>query len=91
MDEKIHGTQHREEAALPSLTSRAPAPAPQQQPATLSAEFAKQLEKPKEPFSPSFPLEQFQGTYAGNGFNLIWRPRANDDLVLLWWSYAANN
>ena len=35
VDEKIHGTQRREEAALPSLTSSAPARAPQQQPAAL--------------------------------------------------------
>lgn len=28
---------------------------------------------------PAFPLSQFQGAYAGNGFNLIWRPRPLDD------------
>ena len=79
VDEKIHGTRRHEEAAVSSLTSRAAAPALQQQPAALSPELVKQLEKPKEPFSPSFPLEQFKGTYAGNGFNMIWRPRPDDD------------
>jgi hypothetical protein len=29
--------------------------------------------------APPFPLTQFQGSYAGNGFNLIWRPRAQSD------------
>ena len=28
---------------------------------------------------PKFPLAQFSGAYAGNGFNMIWRPRSNDD------------
>ena len=78
VDEKIHGTQPSEE--LPSHSHPpAPALALQQQPAGLSAQLTKQLEKPKEPFSPAFPLEQFKGTYAGNGFNLIWRPRPDDD------------
>ena len=79
VDQKIEGTHLREEAVLPSLTSRAAAPALQEQPAALPPQLAQQLEKPKEPFSPSFPLEHFTGTYAGNGFNLIWRPRPKDD------------
>ena len=78
VDQKIEGTPVGEEAVHPSLTTRA-APALQEQPAALSPQFVQQLEKPKEPFSPTFPLEQFKGTYAGNGFNLIWRPRPNDD------------
>ncbi|KAG8534334.1 uncharacterized protein KY384_001178 [Bacidia gigantensis] len=69
VDEKIQGTHHREDAP----------PAPKQQVAALPPQLEKQLEKPKDSFLPSFPLEQFHGTYAGNGFNLIWRPRANDD------------
>jgi len=28
---------------------------------------------------PEFPLAQFQGAFAGNGFNLIFRPRPNND------------
>lgn len=32
------------------------------------------------PSPPKFPLEQFQGAYAGNGFNLIWRPRMGPDI-----------
>ena len=79
VDQKIEGTQLREESVLSSLTSRAAAPALHEQPAALPAQLAQQLEKPKEPFSPSFPLEHFKGTYAGNGFNLIWRPRPDDD------------
>lgn len=31
------------------------------------------------PPAPPFPLTQFQGAYAGNGFNLIFRPRPLDD------------
>lgn len=71
VDEKIQGTHPREIA--PS--------APQPQTAALPPQLGKQLEKPKDPFLPSFPLEQFQGAYAGNGFNLIWRPRPDDDVT----------
>ena len=42
-------------------------------------QLGEQLGKPKDSFLPPFPLEQFHGAYAGNGFNLIWRPRPDDD------------
>jgi hypothetical protein len=46
--------------------------------ATLPKQLATQLkieEKPEPGVGPIFPLEQFQGPYAGNGFNMIFRPR----------------
>ena len=79
VDQKIEGTHRPEKAELPSLTSHAAALALQEHPAPLPEQLAQQLDKPKEPFSPKFPLEHFTGTWAGNGFNLIWRPRPNDD------------
>jgi len=47
-------------------------------PETAATQLAEQLkigEKPEAGVGPVFPLEQFQGPYAGNGFNMIFRPR----------------
>ncbi|ETN41617.1 uncharacterized protein HMPREF1541_03553 [Cyphellophora europaea CBS 101466] len=71
-------------AAVPAAPAAPKAPVPQlpQEPLALSGQLTTQLGhvsgRPK-PGPPKFPLEQFQGAYAGNGFNLIFRPRANND------------
>ena len=46
--------------------------------ASLPKQLATQIgfEDAPQP-GPLFPLEQFKGGYAGNGFNMIFRPRAN--------------
>lgn len=61
-----------------------PLPAPQQplSPEALGAQLPAQLGlRPGQdpPALPLFPLAQFQGAYAGNGFNLIFRPRPRND------------
>ncbi|EXJ63430.1 uncharacterized protein A1O5_11479 [Cladophialophora psammophila CBS 110553] len=66
----------------PPFQRAAAVPPPAVLPApTLSDQLAQQLSppKPQDSFAPSFPLEQFQGTYAGNGFNMIFRPRFRND------------
>ncbi|KAI9694905.1 MAG: hypothetical protein M1822_000521 [Bathelium mastoideum] len=46
--------------------------------ASLPKQLATQVGLKDAPRAgPLFPLEQFKGAYAGNGFNLIFRPRAN--------------
>jgi hypothetical protein len=74
-------------AAAPPAPAAAPAApvvqAPQipQETAAMASQFAGQLGltslKPAD--APKFPLAQFQGAYAGNGFNLIFRPRSNNN------------
>jgi hypothetical protein len=55
------------------LTAQAP---PVHLPVQLEKQLLPKPDKPP-PALPVFPLEQFQGTYAGNGFNTIFRPRGN--------------
>ncbi len=74
VDEEIHGPQLRREAVVPPR-----APEPPQGTAAQSPQLIKQLSKDEQPFLPGFPLAQFQGAYAGNGFNLIFRPRSDTD------------
>ena len=68
-------------AAAPPAPAPLPAPpavhAPQlpQAAGVLVSQLAGQLGRVSLP--PEFPLAQFQGAYAGNGFNLIFRPRSN--------------
>ncbi|GAB7327494.1 hypothetical protein MBLNU13_g11368t1 [Cladosporium sp. NU13] len=59
-----------------------PAPRLPLSPEALGAQLPAQLGLvPGQPLpsAPLFPLTQFQGAYAGNGFNLIFRPRPNND------------
>lgn len=61
-----------------------PLPAPQQplSPEALGTQLPTQLGlEPGRPAAaaPLFPLAQFQGAYAGNGFNMIFRPRPRND------------
>ena len=74
VDAKIHGTPVSRRAEVPNAS-----PAPAQQPVPLGDQVTKQLGKPDDPFVPPFPLEHFNGAFAGNGFNLIWRPRPDSD------------
>jgi hypothetical protein len=74
VDEEIHGPQLSREA-MPPLRAQEPL----QETAAQSPQLAKQLAKDEEPFLPGFPLAQFQGAYAGNGFNMIFRPRSDND------------
>lgn len=62
----------------PSFRMAGDAAPPPETVATLPKQLATQLkieEKPEAGVGPIFPLEQFQGPYAGNGFNMIFRPR----------------
>lgn len=77
IDEKILGAQQGYATAAPAPESRAVALV-----ASLPGQLASQLvhgsfRSTRPP--PPFPLAHFQGSHAGNGFNLIWRPRAWDD------------
>lgn len=59
-----------------------PAPKLPLSPEALGAQLPTQLGLiPGQPLPPAplFPLTQFQGAYAGNGFNLIFRPRPKND------------
>lgn len=89
---QIPGQQVNGHAAITPLslaTAAAPAqarvPAPQlppTHPASLPTQLPEQLGiVPGRAASalPGFPLTQFHGAYAGNGFNLIWRPRGTND------------
>lgn len=64
-------------AAPPST----PLPAPQLPmfPDGVGMQLPTQLGPHKDSPPPLFPLAQFQGAYAGNGFNLIFRPRMKND------------
>ncbi|KAI9654638.1 MAG: hypothetical protein M1821_005845 [Bathelium mastoideum] len=93
VDEKILGPQPSHAAtppyqrapvtpAAPQPPAALPAPRLPLSAAALPAQFPGQLGLVPglpEPHLPGFPLEQFQGAYAGNGFNLIFRPRAQDE------------
>ena len=48
-------------------------------PAPLPAQLSEQLHghSPDPPALPKFPLTQLQGSFAGNGFNMIFRPRSD--------------
>ena len=77
VDEKILGPQQGYAAAAPgpeSGTAALVAPLPGQ----LASQLVHGSFRSTRP-QPPFPLAHFQGSYAGNGFNLIWRPRAKDD------------
>jgi hypothetical protein len=68
--------------AEPPQASQLPAPRLPLSPETIGAQLPAQLGlEPGQPLNPAplFPLTQFQGAYAGNGFNLIFRPRPNND------------
>jgi hypothetical protein len=64
----------------PQPPGQLPAPRLPLSPEALGAQLSVQLGlgQPLPP-APLFPLAQFQGAYAGNGFNLIFRPRATND------------
>jgi hypothetical protein len=64
----------------PQPPGQLPAPRLPLSPEALGAQLSAQLglDQPLPP-APLFPLAQFQGAYAGNGFNLIFRPRASND------------
>ncbi|CAI6339890.1 unnamed protein product [Periconia digitata] len=66
----------------PLQVGELPAPRLPLSPESLGAQLPGQLGLvpglPAPP-APLFPLAQFQGAYAGNGFNLIFRPRPSDD------------
>ena len=51
--------------------------APPPSTASLPKQLATQIGLEARHSGPLFPLEHFKGAYAGNGFNLIFRPRAN--------------
>lgn len=57
----------------PLVTAEAPST---HLPVQLEQQLLPQAGKPK-PAPPGFPLQAFKGTYAGNGFNTIFRPRAD--------------
>jgi hypothetical protein len=66
----------------PPQAGQLPAPRLPLSPESLGAQLPAQLGLvPGQPLpaAPLFPLAQFQGAYAGNGFNLIFRPRPNND------------
>jgi len=77
----------QQKVAVPVLGKAPPAgqlPAPRLpvSPEALGAQLPAQLGLvPGQPLPPAplFPLTQFQGAYAGNGFNLIFRPRSTND------------
>jgi hypothetical protein len=77
----------QQKVAVPLLQKPPPAgqlPAPRLplSPEALGAQLPAQLGLvPGQPLPPAplFPLTQFQGAYAGNGFNLIFRPRPSND------------
>lgn len=59
-----------------------PAPQPPLAPEALGPQLPIQLgfkAGQQAPVPPEFPLAQFQGPFAGNGFNLIFRPRPDPD------------
>jgi hypothetical protein len=59
-----------------------PAPQPPLSPEALGPQLPIQLgfkSGQQTPAPPEFPLAQFQGPFAGNGFNLIFRPRPKVD------------
>ena len=61
-------------SALPQLPRGSTALPPQ-----LPGQLGHKPEQATPPGSLKFPLHRFQGAYAGNGFNLIFRPRSDSD------------
>lgn len=81
-------TFQRAAAEPPTQAPQAPAQSETQAPqtstqpqvkATLPAQLTAQLIPEKANPPPGFPLAQFQGAYAGNGFNMIFRPLSSSD------------
>ena len=68
------GVSPRVGKAPPPSGPAAPPPGTASLPKQLATQIG--LEDAPQP-GPLFPLEQFKGGYAGNGFNLIFRPRAD--------------
>lgn len=62
------------------------APQLPEEPTALPPQVVEQLghisRHPAPPPPADFPLAQFRGAYAGNGFNLIFRPRSNFDTTV---------
>ena len=65
---------HNAEKVPPPTGPAAPPPSTPSLPKQLATQIG--LEDAPQP-GPLFPLEHFKGAYAGNGFNMIFRPRAN--------------
>lgn len=67
-------------AAPPAVSS--PVAGPSTTPSAVPTQLATQLgigQAQQKGVGPAFPLEHFQGAYAGNGFNTIFRPRQTND------------
>jgi hypothetical protein len=75
-DEQLSTEQAFVVPEVPQFSQRVGEAPPPPGTAALPEQLAKQIglkDKPKP--GPFFPLEQFQGAYAGNGFNMIFRPQ----------------
>lgn len=85
VDEKILGPKRSHEHKVqPNSIHQQKGLSPEQADAIADAtQLGQQLApQPGAPAPPLFPLAQFQGAYAGNGFNLIFRPQQRNDTTL---------